>query len=154
MEVVVVLRRLDAPPQCLAADGQQTLRLQRDLAHGIGDAGVAAEPFQPQADVDADDVPLLQHAAVGQAVADLVVDRGADDAGEGGVFALAAAVPFVERLRTLLIDVVFDQAVKLLEGYAGLDVLFENSKALGDQAAGCAHPGQFFGVFRSHQDGV
>ena len=116
VEKVIVLRRRDAPPQRLAADSQQAFRLGRDVADGIGDAGVTAKPLVAQADVDADDVAFLQDAAVGDAVADLVVDRGTDDAGEGRVFAAAAAVAFIERLRPLFVDMVFDQAIQLFEG--------------------------------------
>src|SRR5690606_6729164 len=56
VEVVVVLRRLDAAPQRFAADRQQALRLDRDAADGVGHAGVTTKPLVAQADVDADHV--------------------------------------------------------------------------------------------------
>ncbi len=48
------------------------------------------------------------------------------------MLALAAAVPFVERLRALLVDVVFDQPVERFQGDTGFDILFEDSETLGN----------------------
>ena len=85
----------DAVPHGLISDSAQTLGGNRNLAHHEHAAGVAVPAVFDDGDVDIDDIALFQRLVIGNAMADLVVDRGADGFGVGGV----AAAFVVERCR-------------------------------------------------------
>ena len=109
------------------------------LADEVHAAGVAVEAVADHGDVDVDDVAGLQALIVRDAVADDVIDRGADGLGE-------AAVVEVGRHRALHVhDVVVAEPVELLGGHARDDVLADHVEHLGRQAPGDAH---FFLLFR------
>src|SRR5512136_1683996 len=72
---------------------QQALRLRRNPAHPIGDAGISAEALVLQADVNPHDIAFSQHAFIWQAVADLGIDRSTDHAGKGWVRRRVASIP-------------------------------------------------------------
>src|SRR3990170_4905395 len=72
--------RGEAAPHRLLADPQQLSDLAGHLTHGDGARRVAAPSVQDRPAVDGDDVAVLQGARAGDAVHDLVVDRGADRA--------------------------------------------------------------------------
>ena len=92
-------------------------------------------------DVDIDDVAVLELLVGRNAVADDVVDRGADRARKTAV---------IERRRhhALLVDheIVAD-VVELLGGNAGLDMRLDHAQHIGRKAAGDAHLVDFFGGF-------
>src|SRR5690606_34374002 len=128
------LHRADAAEHGLAGGLDQAPGHHRGLAHVVHAAGVAVPAVLDHGDVDVDDVAVLQDLArAGDAVADDVVDRGADRGGE-------AAVAHVGRDRALDVDdVVVADPVQLGGGHAGLHVGGHDLEHLGGQAAGDAH---------------
>ena len=135
------LDRGDAEPHALVGDlgqapGDDARRgFAADHEHA---AGVAMKAVLDHRDVEVDDVALLQRLVTGHAMADLVVDRGADRLGVGGV----AGRGIVERRRNgvLHIDhVIVAQAVELAGGHARLDERLDVVEDLGGQLAGHAH---------------
>ncbi|MNG01284.1 hypothetical protein D3C84_842560 [compost metagenome] len=83
--------------------------------------------------VDVEDVAILERLVIGDAMADHVVDRGADRLGEALV---------VERRGNGLLhvdDVVVADTVQFLGGHAGFDMLADHLQHFGGQAAGNAH---------------
>ncbi|MNG99861.1 hypothetical protein D3C79_590410 [compost metagenome] len=96
-------------------------------------AGVAVVAVLDHGDVDVQRVTVLERLVVGDAVADHMVDRGADR--------LRVAL-VVERCRDGLLDVddiVVAQAVQLFGGDTGLDVFLDHFQHVGGQAASDAH---------------
>ena len=71
------LHRLDAAHQALAGDPHQALRAVVDVADEERGVGVAVHAVEVDRDVEVDDVAVDQRAVVGDAVADDLVDRGA-----------------------------------------------------------------------------
>src|SRR5690606_19859577 len=128
------LHRADAAEHRLAGHLHQPLRHHRGRADVVHPAGVAVPAVLDDGDVDVDDVAVLQHLRLaGDAVADHVVDRGADGLGE-------AAVAHVGRDRALHVDdVVVADAVQFLGGHARLHERGDDLQHLGGQAAGDAH---------------
>ena len=82
-----------------------------DLADRDGDRGVAVPAVDDRAAVDRDHVAVGEHADAGDAVHDLVVDRGADGAGERRV-----AVALERRDAAVRADVVLGERVELAGG--------------------------------------
>src|SRR5207302_8458706 len=110
---VAGLGLLHARPEGLLGDADQAQRLRADPADRDGAAHVGPEAVQDQAQVEADDVALMDRAPAGDAVDDLVVDR---DAGRLRIVLVAeeagpcAALP----------DQAVGQAVEVAGGHAGL----------------------------------
>src|SRR5690606_38187114 len=69
---------LDAQPHAFEGDLAQAASGDRRLADAIHAAGIAVEAVLDDGDVDVEDVAGLEHLVAGNAVADLVVDGGAD----------------------------------------------------------------------------
>src|SRR5204863_2751476 len=69
---------LDAEPHALEGDIDQPLRLDAGLADIEHATAVAVEAVLDDSDIDVEDVGRFKHPLAGDAVADLVVDRGAD----------------------------------------------------------------------------
>src|SRR5690554_964897 len=140
---------VDAKPHALIGDVTQTSRLNAGrlfTAHQKHATVVAVPTVLDDGDVNIHAVPLFQHLVAGNAVADLVVDRGAHGFGEGGV----ARRGVVERGGdgALHIDHVFmTQTIELAGGYAGLDERGDVVEHFGAEAAGDAHFLDFFGGF-------
>lgn len=114
-----------------------------DLAEAVGPfrgladqehlAGVAVVAVLDDGDVDVEDVAFLQRLLVGDAMADHMVDRGADRLGKALVVQRGGN-------RLLLVDdIVVADAIQLLGGHAGLDVFADHFQHFGGQAAGDAH---------------
>ena len=74
--------KLDALEKALARDADQAQGLIRALAARERARAVAVEAAVAGADVDADDIALMQDAVAGDAVDDLVIDG---DAYAGGI---------------------------------------------------------------------
>ncbi|MNO50457.1 hypothetical protein D3C76_408340 [compost metagenome] len=90
-------------------------------------------------DVQVDDVPFPQLLVIGDAVADHIIDRGADGLGEAVI---------VERGGDGLLyldDMVVAQGVQLVCGDASLDMGGDHDQHIGGQLAGNAH---LFNLFR------
>ena len=92
---------LDAAPHRLIGELAQALGGDRTFADDEHAAGVAVPAVLDDGDVDVDDVAVLQRPLVRDAVADLVVDRGADRLRVGHV----ARAGVVQRRRYGLLDV-------------------------------------------------
>ena len=82
---------------------------------------------------------------------DLLVDRGADGAGEGGRVAAAAGVALVEHLGPVLDDELLRDAVQVAEFRARLHILPQHLEGFGHEAI-CIP--QFLDVFFRFQLGV
>src|SRR5690606_38845945 len=131
----------DASEHGRAGHLDQAPGLQRGLADEVHPAGVAVPAVLDDGDVDIDDVALPQHLGLaGDAVADDVVDRGADRRRE-------ALVTQVGRDGVLdLDDVVVADPVQLGGADPRLHVRGHDLQHLGGKAAGDAHA---FDVLRS-----
>src|SRR5690606_37629325 len=134
------LHRADAAEHGLAGRLHQAPGHHRGGAHVVHAAGVAVPAVLDHGDVDVEDVAVLQHLALaGDAVADDVVDRGADGGRERDA-AGAAAVADVGRDRLLHVhDVVVADAVQLGGGHAGLHVRGDDLQDFGGQPPGHPH---------------
>ena len=116
----------------------QAPRLDRRLADVEHPAGVAVEAVLDHRDVDVHDVAGLQDAIPRNAVADLVIDRGADRLRERRV----AGRCVVERRRHGLLHldhVVVAQAIEVVGGDAGGHVRRDVVEHLGGEASSDAH---------------
>ena len=81
--MIARLRGVDTSRERLLRHVEQSLGLRIDLAHGDRDGAIGEVPFVTDADVDRDDVPILQYALWRRnAVHDLAIDRRADAAGK------------------------------------------------------------------------
>ena len=76
---------VDAPPQALVGDLDEASGLRRGLADEVGGVRIAVDTLAVDGDVEVDDVAGCQLAAVGDAVADDLVDAGAERLGEAAV---------------------------------------------------------------------
>src|SRR6266705_2955608 len=89
----------DAEPHALVSGLAQPFCLDRRFADVVHAAGIAVKTVLDHGDVDVQDVARLEHALPRNAVADLVVDRGADRLRKG----LIAGRSVVERGRDRLL---------------------------------------------------
>ncbi len=130
---------LDGGVEAILGNLAQLAAQGRGLAHDEHGGGVAVVAILDDGDVQVDDVPFPQLLVVGNAVADHVVDRGADGLGEAVV---------IERCGNGLLyvdDVVMAQGVQFVCGDACLDVGGDHDQHVGSQLAGNAH---LFNLFR------
>ena len=97
--------------QRLAGALDEQPRLLVDLADEVGRVGVAVHAADERGDVDVDDVAVAQHGGVGDAVADDLVDRGAQRLGE-------AAVAERRRVGAVVDEELVPDAVQLVGGDA------------------------------------
>ncbi len=111
---------------------EQALRLRRDRPDRKRPGGVGDEAVQRHADVDGEDVAVLQLHRPRDAVHDHRVRRQA----RGGRIALVA---LERRLAAARADVLLGDRVELAGGDPGLDLLLEQRKRLGDDRAGARH---------------
>ncbi len=98
---------LDAAQHRLVGDVDQPLRLHADLADAVHPAGIAVPAVEDGGDVDVDDVAVLQPLVARNAVADDVIDRGADRLRE-------AAIVERRRDRAVIADELVAQPVELV----------------------------------------
>ena len=113
----------------------EALRPAGDIADEIHPARIAVPAVEDQGHVDVDDVAVLERFAVGHAVANDMIERGADR------FAIAA---IVERrgIGVMRHREIEDERVERLRGDAGPHMLGQEVKRLGGQPAGPAHSGE------------
>ncbi|MCY1365116.1 hypothetical protein D9M69_519500 [compost metagenome] len=131
--------QLDALVHAFLGHAAELVGPFRDLAHGEHLAGVAVVAVLDHRHIDVEDVAILERLVIGDAMADHVVDRGADRLGEALV---------VEGRGNGLLhvdDVVVADAVQFLGGHAGFDMLADHLQHFGGQAAGNAHLVDFGG---------
>ena len=133
----------NAQPQALEGDFAQAPGLDRGLADVVHAAGIAMVAVLDRRHVDVQDVAVLEYAVTGHAVADLVVDRGADRfrirpvAGRRVVEGRRDAALNIDRI-------VVAETVDFVGRHAGLDEGFDVVEDFGGQAAGDAHLLDFF----------
>jgi hypothetical protein len=96
-------------------------------------------PVQVRGDVDVDDVPVADHGVVGDAVADDLVQRGAQRLGVAAV-AERAGVGAVAGQELV------PHPVQLVGGHPGRDVPADLSQRLGGELPGGPHPLDGLGV--------
>src|SRR3546814_3010902 len=89
---------------------------------------MAMETILDDSDVDVYDIPFLQHVRAGNAVADDVIDRGADRLRERRTSAAAAVVQRCRDAVQRADDVLVADAVQLVGGNARFDVGFEHDQ--------------------------
>ena len=103
-----------------------------DLADAEHAAGVAMPAVDDDCDIDVDDVAVLQPLVAGYAVADDMVDGGADRLRK-------AAVVQGRRNGAVPDDEVMAQTIQLARGDAGLNAGRDEIQRLGGESAGQAH---------------
>ncbi len=134
----------DAEPHAVVGHVAQAPRCDRWVADKVHSAGVAVEAVLNHGHVDVQHVAVLERFVARNAVAHLVVDRGADGLGKGPI----ARRRVVQRGRHRVLNaghVVMAQTVELTGGDTGLDVRGHEVQDFGGQPAGHAHSGDFFG---------
>ena len=122
----------NAAHEAFIGDLDQALRLAVHFAHHVHARGITMPAIDDQGDVDVDDVAVAQRLVIGNAVADDVVDRGADRLGVAPV--VVGGGNGIVRLGE-----VDDHLVELVRGDAGLDQRHEQVEGLGGQPPGLAH---------------
>src|SRR5262249_2156292 len=123
---------LDAAHHRFVGDVDQLLRLHADLADAEHAAGVTMPAVEDDGDVDVEDIAVLQLLVAGNAVADDMVDGGADRLRE-------TAVVQGRRNGAAPDDEVVAQAVEFARGDARLDVGRDIVERLRRQATGAPH---------------
>ena len=138
----------NAQPHAFVGDVAEALGENRRLARIKHAAGVAVIAVLDDGDVDIHRVAVLEHLVAGYAVADLLIDRGADRFGVG--FITRGGVVERSRVAALHVDhVVVAEGIKFASAYACFDERRDVVENLGGQAAGDAH---FFDFFRGFED--
>ena len=122
----------DAAHHGFIGDVDQPLGLQLDVAHRIHAAGVAMPAVQDHGDVDIDDVAVAQRLVVRDAVADDMIDRGAERVA-------IAAIAQAGGNAAMGDDVVIGQLVERGGGDARLHLRHQQVQHFGGQPAGPAH---------------
>src|SRR5690606_16385278 len=108
-------------------------------------AGIAVVAVLDYGDVDVQHIAVLQRLVVGDAVADHMIERGADRLGKARAARSGAVVEWSRNGLLHVDDVVVADAVEFLGGDAGPDVLADHLQHFGGQAAGYAHLFDFIG---------
>ncbi len=127
--------RGDAGHHRLIGDLDETFGAARHLAHEIHAARIAVPAVEHKRHVDVDDVALAQRLVVGNAVADHVVDRGADR--------LAVAAIHQRRRQRAVIAREFEyELVELFGGDARPHLVDQKIEHFGDELARPAHAGK------------
>ncbi len=138
---------LDAAPHGFKARFGQALRVRRRFPDEVHAAGVAVKTFTDHRDIDVNDVTGLKPFVIGYAVADDVVNGGADRLREPPVIE-------VRRYGALDVDyVVVANAVELFGGHTGHDVLANHVEHLRGQPARSAHLFLFVGCLYRYMHG-
>ena len=127
--------RFDAAHQRFVGHVHQPARLHPGAADREHAAGVAVPAVEDHRDVDVHDVALGEHLVARDAVADHVVDRGADRFRE-------AAVVQRRRHRAALDDEVVAERVQRAGGHPGDDMRGHEVEHLGREPSGAAHRGE------------
>ena len=136
----------DAAHHGFIGDLDQALGFALHLADVIHAAGIAMPAVQDDRHVDIDDVALLERTVAGDAVADDVIDRGAE---RMAVAAIAEA-----RGQGAVIERVFEgKSVERRRGHARLHFGNQKVQHLRRQPAGPAHALEILRPVRRHREG-
>ena len=119
----------------LIGDLEQALGGAGDLAHRIHAARIAVPAIDDERHVDIEDVALLQRARARDAVADHVVERGADRFGEAAIIERGGDGAVVH-------GELEHEPVERLGGHAGPHLIDEEIEHLGHEPAGLRHAGE------------
>ena len=131
---------LDAEVEALLGDPHQPFGERLGLADHEHLAGVAMVAVLDDGDVDVEDVAVPElFLAGGDAVADDVVDRGADRAGKRRYAGAGGVVQRRWHAVDLIDDVAVAEVVERIGAHAGLDVRADHLQHAGGQAPGPAH---------------
>src|SRR5947209_8571875 len=116
----------------------QSLRLAVYSAHSVCHARIANPAFVEDANIDADNVSLVQNLrGTGDTVTNHIVDRDANSGRESGnsrlpIFSRSSAIAFIDRFRTLAADIVLSNAVKFSGGSVWHNIWAQHFIGLGD----------------------
>jgi len=142
----------DALPHGFVGEGAQTLGGDGHLAHMEHAAGVTVPAIFDDGHIDIDNVALFERLVIGDAMADLVVDRGADGLGVGRIAATGVVQGRGDGVLHLG-DVVVRQFVDFVGGHTGFDEGRQVVQNFGGEFAGNAHSCNALGVFVSDSHG-
>ena len=131
------LDRGHAAHQRIIGHLEQPLGGAADLAHAIHAARIAMPAVDDERHVDIEDVALFERARPRNAVADHVVQRGADRFRE-------AAIIERRRDRAVRHGEIEHEGIERLGGHAGLHLIDEEIEDLGHEPAGLGHAGEGF----------
>ena len=130
---------LDAPLHRGAGTFDEQLRLAVDLTDGVGGVRVAVDPADVGGDVKIDEVSLVQAGRVRDAVADDLIDRGADRLGE-------THVAQARRVGAVVAQVLVGDPVELVGAHPRGDRLGGLGQGAGGQPPRDPDPLDRFGV--------
>src|SRR5690606_13770798 len=119
---------------------EKPLRRFGNAPDGISPRRVPVIALILGADIDADDVPLAQHAVPGNAVNQFIIDRCADASRK-------TVIPLEGRNRSVLSNHPVGNPVQLLRSHAGSDRLLDFPVRLPDNPSRLSHALQFPGGF-------
>ena len=143
----------DALPHGFVGDVGQAFGSNRDFTDHEHAAGIAVPAVFDDGHVDVDDIAFFQRLVVGDAVADLLVDRGADGFGVGDV----AATGVVQRGWNAALHL-RDEVVRQLVQFVGSDTRFDEGRQViqyfGGQLARHAHACNAVSVFVGDSHGA
>jgi len=136
---------LYAQEQTLTGDFDESAGMRADVADTEHLAGIAVVAVLDDGDVNVDNVATLELLVAGYAMANLMIDRGADRLGEATVIQRCGyGVLFID-------DVIVANLIEFLGGYTDVDVRVYHVQYLSRQTAGDTH---FFDVFSSFDGDV
>ena len=130
---------LDPQGEAFAGHSNQTPGLFADISDEIHAAGVAEISVQGRGHVHVHDIPIEQHAILGNTVAHHFIDRRADTFGE--IFVIEGGGHPAVRDGMLM-----HPSVDLIGGHAGCDPFLEHIE---DIPGDCARPADTFNLFGS-----
>ena len=131
--------RADRSVECLLGSLDQQPRLFVDLADQERRVRVAVHAADERGDVDVEDVALDGLRRIGDAVADDLVQRGAQRL-------RVAAVPQRRRVGAVVTQELVTDAIEFVGGHAGHDVAADFGERLGCEPPGDAHRRDRLGV--------
>src|SRR6266849_70283 len=140
----------DAEPHTLVRGLAQPFCLDRRFADVVHAAGIAVKTVFDHGDVDIQDISGLEHALPGNAVADLVVDRGADRLRKGLVAGRSVVQRGGDRL-LLLDDQVMAKTVELAGRDSRLDARADEVEHFPGELPGNAHALDLLGCLQVYR---
>ena len=143
----------NAMPHGFIGELAQALGRDRSFSHDEHATGVAMPTVLDHRDVNVDDVPFFQDFLTGNAMANLVVDRGANRFGVG-VAATGVVMEWGRNGVLNLGDVIVRQLVQGVGGDTRIHMRGEVIQHLGGQSASLPHARDALFVFVSNAHGL